>query len=242
MPEVEVTNLTVSFRVYHDRLPSFKDYVLGLITKKKHTPAYSHHRALNNISLKIKQGEKIGIIGHNGAGKSTLLKTICRIYEPIAGNVITKGVIAPLLEIGAGFHPEYTGRENIHLNAALLGHRAKEIRDFEQKIIEFSELEEFIDTPVKYYSTGMYLRLGFSVATAVTPDILIMDEMFAGGDKSFLKKASEKMHELMDTTSIMILVSHDMELIQKFCDRVIWLDHGIVKIDNRTEKVLNAYS
>lgn len=242
MPEVEVKDLTVSFRVYHDRLPQIKDYLLGLLSKKKNTLAHSEHRALNNISFSIKAGEKIGIIGHNGAGKSTLLKTICKIYEPFGGSVTTHGVVAPLLELSAGFHPEYTGRENIHLNSALLGYSAKQIREFEQKVIEFAELEDFIDTPVKYYSTGMYLRLGFAVATAVTPDILIMDEMFAGTDKSFLEKASQKMHELIDTASIFILVSHDLELIREFCERVIWLDRGIIREDGETAQILNIYS
>ena len=241
MPEVDVKDLLVSFRVYHDRLPSFKDYVLGFLSRKRNGPAYSDYRALDKVTLKIGQGEKVGIIGPNGAGKSTLLKTICRIYEPEAGAVLTNGVIAPLLEIGAGFHPEYTGRENIHLNSALLGYSAKEITDFENRVIDFAELHDFIDTPVKYYSTGMYLRLGFSVATAVTPDILIMDEMFAGGDKSFLQKASTKMHELIDTASIMILVSHDLSIIEQFCNRVIWLEKGAVKADDETSTVLKLY-
>jgi len=241
MPEIEIKDLLVTFRVYHDKLPSFKDYALGFFSTRSKRPTYSEHRALNNISLTISPGEKVGIIGHNGAGKSTLLKTICRIYEPVGGSIVTNGVIAPLLEIGAGFHPEYTGRENIHLNTALLGYKAREINEFEKRIIEFAELAEFIDTPVKYYSTGMYLRLGFSVAAAITPDILIMDEMFAGGDKAFLEKASQKMHDLIDTTSIMILVSHDLEIISEFCDRVIWLDHGIIKEDDTTPEVLNMY-
>tara|TARA_Y100000991_G_C21942930_1_gene336147 strand:+ start:653 stop:1378 length:726 start_codon:yes stop_codon:yes gene_type:complete len=241
MVSIKVKNLTVSFTIYNDNLPSFKDYILDFFVQKKLSKKTTFN-ALDNISFNLKKGERLGIIGHNGAGKSTLLKTICKIYEPEKGTINTKGMIAPLLEIGAGFHPEYTGRENIHLNGTLLGHNKDTLNIFEQNIIDFAGIDDFIDTPVKYYSTGMFLRLGFSIATTITPDILILDEMFAGGDNEFVKKASKKMNELIDGTSILILVSHDLDLIQRFCDRVIWLEKGRIRADGPTKKILTIYN
>ena len=241
MVQIEIRNLTVSFSLYQNKYPSFKDYVLNIINKKKLDQSLSSYCALNDINLSIKKGEKVGIIGHNGAGKSTLLKTICKVYEPVIGNVKTKGKIAPLLEIGAGFHPEYTGKENIKLNGALLGYKQNNIKKYENDIIDFADLDHYINVPVKYYSTGMLLRLGFSIATAERPDILIMDEMFAGGDKAFIKKASLKMNNLIKSASIMILVSHDMKLISKFCKRVIWIEKGKIKADGKTSKILDMY-
>lgn len=238
---VSVQNLTVNFTVYNDKLPSFKDYTLGLISSKKYIN-HTKFRALNNVSLDINDGDRVGIIGKNGAGKSTLLKTICKIYEPEIGLVLTKGTIAPLLEIGAGFHPEYSGRENIHLNWSLLGYDKKAIDKYEREIIEFSEIHEFIDTPVKYYSTGMYLRLGFSIATAINPDILIMDEMFVGGDADFHQKASKRLDELIKSAGIMIFVSHDLGLIKKFCNKVVWIEKGKIKDSGKTSDILNNYN
>ena len=171
MVHIEIKNLTVSFSLYQNKYPSFKDYVLNIINKKKLDKSLSSYCALNDINLSIKKGEKVGIIGHNGAGKSTLLKTICQIYEPVIGKVNTKGKIAPLLEIGAGFHPEYTGKENIKLNGSLLGYKQNNIKKYENDIINFADLDHYINVPVKYYSTGMLLRLGFSIATAERPDI-----------------------------------------------------------------------
>jgi len=237
---IKVKKITVNFTVYNDKIPSFKDYMLGLIASKKKVNNINF-KALNNFSLEINNGERVGIIGHNGAGKSTLLKTICKIYEPELGSVITKGSIAPLLEIGAGFHPEYSGRENILLNWSLLGHDQNTITQYEKKIIDFAGIREFIDTPVKYYSTGMYLRLGFSIATAINPDILIMDEMFAGGDADFNLKASKRLNELINSAGIMIFVSHDLSLIQKFCDKVIWIDKGRIKASGKTSDILKFY-
>lgn len=240
MAIIKIKNLTVGFTVYKNKLPSFKDYILSFLSKKKESSTLNF-KALDNISLNIVEGEKVGIIGHNGAGKSTLLKTICRIYEPEVGEVFTTGKIAPLLEIGAGFHPEYTGKENIDLNGTLLGYEKSAIKKFENKIIDFAELKTFINMPVKYYSTGMLLKLGFSIATVSNPDILIMDEMFAGSDKDFQKKASKRIDKMMKDTSILILVSHDLELIKKFCSRVIWIENGKIKDDGKTGQILKRY-
>ena len=241
MTFVEVKNLHVNFDIYENKLPSFKDYILNLFTRNNPNFNKKVFSALKDVSLKINSGDKLGIIGKNGAGKSTLLKTICKIYSPDKGFVKTKGSIAPLLEIGAGFHPEYTGRENIQLNGSLLGFESEQIKKYEKRIIQFSEIKKFIDTPIKYYSTGMCLRLGFSIATAKTPDILIMDEMFAGGDSEFIKKASNKLLEIINSANIIILVSHDLNIIKKFCNKVIIMDKGKVLKTGPVNEMIKYY-
>ncbi len=241
MSSIVVNNLSIKFRIYHDRSPSLKDYISSFF-KYNQKSGFSDFFAVKNISFKINQGERLGIVGHNGAGKSTLLKALCRIYEPSLGSVLIDGRIAPLLEIGAGFHPEFTGRENIYLNGAILGYSKEQLKILEPEIIAFAELEEFIDTPVKYYSTGMYLRLAFSLATAVQPEILILDEMFAGGDAAFVQKATDRMKQVVDKAKIMVLVSHDTKLLRTFCNRVIWLDHGQVKQDGECNNVIDQYT
>ena len=240
MSNITIVNLSIRFRVYHDPSLSLKSYFSSFFKKGKKA-AHSDFLAIENVSLKIKAGERVGIVGHNGAGKSTLLKALCRIYESLEGTVEIKGRVAPLLEIGAGFHPEFTGRENIYLNGAILGYTKKQMLAIEQEVIEFSELKEFIETPVKYYSTGMYMRLAFSLATAMQPDILILDEIFAGGDAAFLIKAKRRMYDLIDKSNIMIMVSHDHQLIKSLCNRVIWLDHGKIIADGDPEIVIERY-
>lgn len=188
MSSVRANNLSLKFRIYHDRSPSLKEYFANLL-KPQRQATRTDFWAVNNVSFEINAGDRVGIIGHNGAGKSSLLKTLCRVYEPSSGEVTVDGRIAPLLEIGAGFHPEFTGRENIYLNGAILGFDKLQLHAIEPEVIGFAELEEFIDTPVKYYSTGMYMRLAFSLATAMHPDILVLDEIFAGGDAAFMEKA-----------------------------------------------------
>lgn len=242
MSNISLENLSIKFRVYHNTYPSIKEYLSSFVSANKKHNKYSDFWALRDVSFNIKAGERVGIIGHNGAGKSTLLKVLCGIYDPESGIVNIKGRIAPLLEIGAGFHPEFTGRENIYLNGAILGYTKAQLKEVEPEVIAFAELEEFIDTPVKYYSTGMYLRLAFSLATAIHPDILILDEMFAGGDAAFVKKASDRLKSVIENSEIMVLVSHDLDLLEKFCDRVIWMDHGRLKMDGSTKNVLQAYA
>ena len=240
MSSVRVENLSVKFRIYHDRSPSLKEYFANLFKRRTQSP-YSEFWAVNDVSFSISPGERVGIIGHNGAGKSTLLKTLCRVYETYNGVVAVKGRVAPLLEIGAGFHPEFTGRENIYLNGAILGHSKAKLKEIEPEVIAFAELEEFIDTPVKYYSTGMYMRLAFSLATAVHPDILILDEIFAGGDAGFLQKAKARMHDLIDNADIMVMVSHDHALLRSLCNRMLWLDHGKLVADGVPEEIVDRY-
>ncbi len=240
MSNISVENLSIKFRIYHDSSPSLKDYFANLFRRKDQS-AYSDFWAVKNVSFEINAGDRVGIIGHNGAGKSTLLKALCRIYESSDGSISVDGRLAPLLEIGAGFHPEFTGRENIYLNGAILGCTKKQLKEIEPEVIAFAELEEFIDTPVKYYSTGMYMRLAFSLATAMHADILILDEVFAGGDAAFMAKARARMHEMIDKANIMIMVSHDHELIKSLCNRVIWLDHGKLVADGSPEDIVERY-
>ena len=240
MSSISVDRLSIKFRIYHDRSPSLKGYVAGLFSRNKES-VFSDFWAVKKVSFNIVAGERVGIVGHNGAGKSTLLKALCRVYESSDGKISVDGRIAPLLEIGAGFHPEFTGRENIYLNGAILGYTKLQLRQIEPEVIAFAELEEFIDTPVKYYSTGMYMRLAFSLATAMHPDILILDEIFAGGDAAFLTKAKARMHDLIDKADIMIMVSHDHNLIKSLCNRVIWLDHGQIVADGSPSDIVERY-
>jgi len=240
MTSIQVENLSVKFHIYHDRSPSLKDYFAGLFKPKK-SSACSEFWAVKDVSLEIQSGERVGIVGHNGAGKSTLLKALCGIYEPSEGRIHVEGRVAPLLEIGAGFHPEFTGRENIYLNGAILGYTNEQLREIESEVIAFAELEEFIDTPVKYYSSGMYMRLGFSLATAVRPEILMLDEIFAGGDAAFVEKAKIRIQNLIAGSDIMITVSHDMGLVSTLCTRVILLKHGEIVGDGAPQNVIPLY-
>lgn len=239
MSKISVENVSVKFRIYHDRSPSLKDHFANFLKRKSN--GYSDFWAVKNISFDLESGDRVGIVGHNGAGKSTLLKTLCKVYDASEGKIRVNGRIAPLLEIGAGFHPEFTGRENIYLNGTILGYSKQQLKNMESEVIAFAELEEFIDTPVKYYSTGMYMRLAFSLATAMQPDILVLDEIFAGGDASFLIKAKERMFNLIDKSNVMIMVSHDHSLIKSLCNRAIWMDHGELIADGPVEEVVNRY-
>jgi ABC-type polysaccharide/polyol phosphate transport system ATPase subunit len=240
MSKIHVNNLSIKFRLYHDTSPSLKD-AFANIFKTRNSAAFTDFWAIKGVSFDVCAGDRLGIVGHNGAGKSTLLKALCRVYESSYGSIEVDGTIVPLLEIGAGFHPEFTGRENIYLNGAILGCDRKQIGLIEPEVIAFSELEEFIDTPVKYYSTGMYMRLAFSLATAILPDILILDEIFAGGDASFMQKAKLRMYEMIDKANIMIMVSHDHDLVQALCNRVIWMDHGQIVADGPPDEIIARY-
>jgi ABC-type polysaccharide/polyol phosphate transport system ATPase subunit len=240
MSSIHVVDLSIKFRIYRDRSPSLKGYFANLF-KGNRTSSYSDFCALKDVNFEVYAGDRIGIVGHNGAGKSTLLKALCKVYESAAGGVSVVGRVAPLLEIGAGFHPEFTGRENIYLNGSILGYSKTELKKIEPEIIAFAELQSFIDTPVKYYSTGMYMRLAFSLATAMQPDILVLDEIFAGGDAAFLEKAKTRMYDLINKSNIMIMVSHDHLLLKSLCNRVLWLDHGRLIADGAPDEVIHQY-
>lgn len=239
MSNISIDNLSIRFRAYN-RHQSLKEFFASYFRPNR-PQASPDFWAINDVSLHIGAGERVGIVGHNGAGKSTFLKALCRIYEPSKGSVRVDGRLAPLLEIGAGFHPEFTGRENIYLNGAILGYSTKQLKEIEPEVIAFAELEQFIDMPVKYYSTGMYLRLAFSLATAVEPDILVLDEMFAGGDAAFVQRATQRMKQMIDRANIMILVSHDTTLLATLCDRIVWLDHGRIKRDGPTKQIMAEF-
>ena len=238
--EIVLNGMSLRFRLYQDKNVSMKERFADLLRGKRSEPAREFW-ALKDINLRIEHGERVGIVGHNGAGKSTLLKTICRIYEPTKGSLQVQGKIAPLLEIGAGFNPELSGRENIYLNGAILGFHKAELRAIEDEVVEFTQLQDFIDVPVKYYSTGMYMKLAFAIATSVHPEILILDELFAGGDAEFIDRAQARMAKFVDSSSILVFVSHQESLVRQLCNRVIWLDHGGLVADGPTDEVLERY-
>lgn len=207
--------------------------------KKKKTLERVH--ALKNINLKIKKGETVGIIGKNGAGKSTLLKLIAGVSQPTNGRIFVTGRVVPLIELGAGFHPELTGRENIYLNGVILGLSEKEIRQRVNEIIKFSEIEKFIDTPVKFYSSGMYMRLAFSVSVFVDPEILLVDEILAVGDEQFQKKCLQRMSEFKKNGVTIVFVSHNLNIVKNFCSRVLYLQEGKIIFDGKPEEAINYY-
>lgn len=235
---IYLDNVSVAYRAPYERIGTLKEYVIRWFQGKV---KYQHFMALNDVSLTINKGEIVGIIGHNGAGKSTLLKLISRVLTPTSGRVWVRGKVAPLLELGAGFHPELTGRENVFLNGSILGLTRKEIDERIQGIIDFSELHEFIDAPIRTYSSGMMARLGFAVATDTDPDILILDEIMSVGDEAFQRKSEARMRSFFDKEITIILVSHNLELVEKLCTRVVWLDHGVVKGEGRAEAVVGEY-
>lgn len=235
-------NVSLYFNDHKNTQSTFKELFANFFKPRSNYPkSNGKHLALNNISITIEHGERLGVVGKNGAGKSTFLKTLCKIYEPSSGQIRVSGNIAPLLEIGAGFNPELSGRENIYLNGAILGHSIQKLKTLENEIIDFSELNEFIDVPVKYYSTGMYLKLAFSIATAVKPEILVLDELFAGGDAEFVEKAKMRMSKFIEDSSIMVFVSHQLDLLEELCTRVIWINNGEVIADGKPEVIIKQY-
>lgn len=242
--EIKARDISVRFRKYHGGA-GLKEAVLGLLSSpldRKNRPARkSEFWGLRNISLDLKEGDRLGIIGHNGAGKSTLLKVVSRIYRPTEGTLTVRGRVAPLIELGAGFNPELTGRENTFLNGSILGIPRRVIKSRLDSIVAFAELEEFIDMQVKYYSTGMHLRLAFSIATEVSPDILILDELFAGADRAFIEKANERLDRFIAQTHIFMLVSHEMDYIRRFCNRAILLDHGRLIAAGKPDEIVDRY-
>ena len=236
---IEVKNVSLSFEVGNDKIDNLKEYVIRTIKRNKEKR--TRFQALKDIGLEIYKGEKIGIIGYNGAGKSTLLNVITGIYPPDSGEVKTYGRISPLLSLGAGFDGNYSGRENIYLNGAILGYDKKFLESKYDEIVKFSELEEFIDFPVKNYSSGMMAKLGFSIATIVEPDILIIDEVLGVGDVNFRKKSSDKIRSLMDKGTTVLLVSHSIPQIRELCEKAIWIDQGRIVEIGEVNEVCNHY-
>ena len=235
---IKADNISVCYKMPHDRIQSIKEYVVALMKKKL---KYEQFRALNGVSFEIQKGEVIGIVGSNGAGKSTLLKVISGILRPTEGSVSLGGNVVPMLELGSGFDFDLSGRENIFLNGAILGYSESFLKEKYDDIVEFSELKEFINIPVRNYSSGMIMRLAFSIASQVVPDILIVDEILAVGDAAFQEKSYARMVELMGHGTTVLLVSHNIDQIRRLCDRVIWLDHGEVKAIGETQEICDAY-
>ncbi|HOW92825.1 MAG TPA: ABC transporter ATP-binding protein [Anaerolineaceae bacterium] len=235
---VFLKDVSVAYRVPTERIGTIKEY---LIKKVRGKVQHKHFYALQDINLNVEQGEIFGIIGRNGAGKSTLLKVISRVLSPTNGRVWIKGVVAPLLELGAGFHPELTGLENVYLNGTLLGHTRQEITEKLDSILAFSEIGDFINAPIRTYSSGMVARLGFSVATAWEPDILILDEVLSVGDAAFRAKCSERMLNLIKGKSTVLLVTHSSSLIAELCTRAILLDHGKIISSGNGAEISDQY-
>jgi lipopolysaccharide transport system ATP-binding protein len=235
---IELNNVSVEYRVPQEQIGTFKEYFIRLLEGKVKHRTFN---ALNKVSLSVNRGEVFGLIGHNGAGKSTLLKLVAKVIRPTSGRVLVKGRVAPLLEAGAGFHPELTGRENIFLNGAMLGFSHEEMLEKLPRIIEFSELGDFIDAPLRTYSSGMSARLGFAVATDTQPDILIIDEILSVGDEAFQHKSYERIQSIKAQGATILLVSHSMSTIESVCQRAAWLHRGqILSMDN-TKVVVDRY-
>ncbi|WP_051062898.1 ABC transporter ATP-binding protein [Ilumatobacter nonamiensis] len=234
---LRVDDVTKTFKVYDERATSLKQFIaMGGRNK------YEEFEALRNVSFEVPVGEAVGIIGHNGSGKSTLLKCMAKILTPNAGSITINKRMAALLELGAGFHPELSGRDNVFLNAAILGMSRPDIARRFDDIVAFSELERFIDTPVKTYSSGMYVRLAFAVAINVDPDLLLIDEILAVGDVTFQQKCMEKFVQFRNEGRTLVLVTHDTSSVRNFCDRAIWIDHGEVKADGSPADVIDEYT
>ena len=234
---VIIDDVYKTFNVYLDKANTMKEKLLFLFSRNRK----QKREVLKGINAKIKKGEVVALIGTNGSGKSTLLKLITQIIYPNKGKIETKGKLTSLLELGAGFHPDFSGRENIYFNASIFGLTKKEIDERVEEIIEFSELRDFIDNPVRTYSSGMYMRLAFSVAINVDADILLIDEILSVGDEHFQNKCFEKMLELKKQGKTMVFVTHSMGSVRKLCSRTIWLKDGEIKMDGNTDEVVDEY-
>ncbi len=235
---IHVDNVTQRFRVIHERPDTLRELFSKFLQRRV---SYHDFDAVKDVSLDISNGEMIGLIGRNGSGKSTLLKIIAGVYRPTCGTVNVRGTLAPLIELGAGFHPELTGRENILINGLLMGYSKREMQQREESIIDFAEIGDFIDAPVKQYSTGMYTRLAFAVATEVDPDILLVDEILSVGDASFKQKCFSRIEAFRAAGKTIVLVTHDMSQVQSHCSRAVLLENGAVMAQGDPQEVVQAY-
>lgn len=235
---IDVSHVSMHFNLMVEKVDSLKEYVVKLLKGKL---LYNDFTALNDVSFQVKKGEIVGLVGFNGAGKSTMLKILAGVLTPTKGSVKVIGTVAPLIEVGAGFDPELTARENVYLNGAILGHSKAFMDSKFDEIINFAELKDFVDVPVKNFSSGMYARLGFAIATIVKPDILIVDEVLSVGDYKFQEKCERRIQTMIDDGVTIILVSHDIGMIERLCTKVIWLDHGNIKDIGNTDKICLEY-
>ncbi len=236
---IDVKNVSMSFNMSKERIDSLKEYFIKFIKGQLH---YTEFVALDNVSFSINKGEIVGIIGLNGSGKSTILKIVSGIMKPTKGSVNVQGSIAPLIELGAGFDPELTARENIYLNGYVLGHTKKQIEEKFDEIIEFSELSDFVDVAIKNFSSGMYARLGFAIATVINPEILIVDEILGVGDYLFQQKCEKRMREMMSNNTTVLIVSHSIDKIEDMCSKAIWLDKGKLIMFGDAKEVCTCYN
>ena len=236
---IRVEHVTQRFRVIQERPDTLRELFARFFTRSNN---FHDFEALKNISVDVHRGEMLGLIGRNGSGKSTLLKIISGIYQPSEGRVEVKGTLAPLLELGAGFHYELTGRENIMLNGLLMGYSKKDMAAREEKIIRFADIGEFIDAPIKQYSSGMYIRLAFAVATEIDPDILVIDEILAVGDVTFQQKCFDRLAQFRKQNKTILFVSHSPKQVVDFCDRVIVMDQGEIAFDGDPARGVEVYS
>jgi ABC-type polysaccharide/polyol phosphate transport system ATPase subunit len=237
-PAVKLEDISVQYRVPRERLSGIKEYAVRWMQRRV---SYEKFWALQEVSFDVRRGESFGVIGRNGSGKSTLLKVISRVLHPTRGRIVTRGKVAPLLELGGGFHPELTGRENVYLNASLLGYPRNLVDKLFPSIVDFAELGEFIDAPIRTYSTGMVARLGFAVATCVRPQILLLDEVLSVGDTAFQKKCLERMYDFQEQGTTILLVTHSMPIVEAFCERALWLNQGHVAAIGSASEVASRY-
>ena len=236
---IRLEDVAVRYVVQRERITSFKEYIIRAVQGRV---THDEFWALHGVSLHVDEGETFGLVGRNGAGKSTLLKVISRVLRPTRGRIRVRGHVAPLLELGAGFHTELTGRENVFLNGALLGYTRAEISALFDEIVDFAGVWEFIDAPLRTYSTGMLGRLGFAVATAVRPDILLVDEVLSVGDLEFQQKCEARIDAFRQQGTTTIITTHSRETLHKFCERAVWLDRGLVRAIGEADVVASAYA
>ena len=237
--KISVNDVWIRFNLASERVDNIKEYVIKILKRQL---MFQEFMALKGISFEVKAGESWGFVGTNGSGKSTLLKTISGILKPYKGSVQVNGTISPLIELGAGFDGNLTARENIFLNGAVLGYSEKFLKEKCDEIVDFAELRDFLDVPIKNFSSGMAARLGFAIATTVKPDILICDEVLAVGDFKFQEKCEQRMNELLSGGTTLLFVSHSIEQVKRMCQKAIWIDHGEMKMIGNAEEVCNAYS
>ena len=244
MAYIKFNNVSIDIPVFNANSRSLKNKIIRIASIGKLGNDTSGHiivKALKNLNFELKKGDKLGLIGSNGAGKSTLLRAISGVYPPTKGKAIIQGNVSSLIDISLGIDPEATGRENIFLRGALLGIMKEEMKEMIDEIIEFSDLNEFIDMPVRTYSSGMHLRLAFSVSTVIKPEVLIMDEWLSVGDENFKNKADARLAKLVNSTDVLVIASHSSELIKKNCNRVIWLEDGAIKMDGNPSEICTKY-
>jgi ABC-type polysaccharide/polyol phosphate transport system ATPase subunit len=240
-PLVELDDVSLKFVSYYDKQYSLKRAAIDMLLRRDAPVAATEFWALRHVSLTIAKGDRLGIVGANGAGKSTLLRLMARIYPPSAGTLKVRGTVAPLIEMGAGFNPELSGTDNILLNGAMLGFSRREMQAKIDGIYEFTGLREFADLPLKYYSSGMYARLAFAIATEIHPDILLIDESLGAGDAAFIEKARDRILNLLDRSNAVVIVSHDLGMLRELCDRGLWLKRGQIAGDGPIDEVIDRY-